>query len=126
MIRSRVPPPNAHHHMGQGPAFRQQFQPQNNPANIRQPVISNPPLPAPVISGAPSQPQAMQLPPIINTRKVLINPNFKGGGVQGATSTYTYHFFSKNIEINKFLRIYRSIDDGYAEKLAVVGKQQGS
>lgn len=87
MMRPRIPPPNAHM-MGQGPPFHQvpPFSQQNNPANLRQPMRPNAPLPATGMNpaGPPNQPP-IQLPPLV-PRKVLINPNFKGGGVQGATS----------------------------------------
>lgn len=81
----------------QMPPFSQ-FQPQNtHPGNM---IIHRTPMPPqgiqnqnmnPAFSGAagPVLPVAAQLP----SRKVLLNPNFKGG-VQAATSKFT--FFSKN------------------------------
>lgn len=85
MIRPRVPP-NAHQMMPQRPPFGPYPQPNHhNPANMRlpmnpampphaqpiNPAVAAQPMPLPMISGAP--------------RKVLINPNFKGG-VQAAHS----------------------------------------
>lgn len=80
MIRPR--PPNSHM-MPQRPPFGPFSQP-NLPANIRHPMNpSMPPHAQPITPAIPSQP--LPLPILGGPRKVLINPNFKGG-VQAATS----------------------------------------
>lgn len=84
MLRPRGPP-NAHQQMmQQRPPFVPFSQP-NHPANMRLPM--NPSLPphAQPINAAIPSPSALPLPIIGAPRKVLINPNFKGG-VQAATS----------------------------------------
>lgn len=90
-MRPRIPAPNNHPMMQQGPPFGQ-FPPQNHSAGARHPMPANTQLPprgtAQNINPAPvaNQPQPQPLPlPIGGARKVLINPNFKGG-VQAATS----------------------------------------
>lgn len=100
MIRPRVPP-NAHQMMPQRPPFVPFNQP-NHPANMRHPMNpSLPPHPQPINAAIPSQ----NLPPSLlgGQRKVLINPNFKGG-VQAATSKFNRHFHQRPYlqAINKF------------------------
>lgn len=80
MLRSRGPP-NAHQMMPQRPPFGPYAQP-NHPANMRLPM--NPSLQRHAPPTA-IQSQPLPLPIIGGPRKVLINPNFKGG-VQAATS----------------------------------------
>lgn len=83
MIRPRGPP-NAHQMM---PPQRSPFVPYsqpNHPANMRLPMNPSMPPHAPPINAAIPNP-ALPLPIIGAPRKVLINPNFKGG-VQAATS----------------------------------------
>ncbi|XP_055326621.1 histone-lysine N-methyltransferase, H3 lysine-79 specific [Sitodiplosis mosellana] len=82
MIRPRVPP-NAHQMMPQRPPFGPYSQP-NHPANMRLPM--NPSMPPHVQPMNPAIPaQSLPLPLLNAPRKVLINPNFKGG-VQAATN----------------------------------------
>lgn len=89
MIRPRVPP-NAHQMMPQRPPFVPFNQP-NHPANMRHPMNpSLPPHPQPINAAIPSQ--NLPLPLLGAPRKVLINPNFKGG-VQAATSKENRHNF---------------------------------
>lgn len=79
--RPRVPP-NAHQMMPQRPPFGPYSQ-QNHPSNMRLPM--NPSMPPHAQPMNPVPAQSMPLPLINAPRKVLINPNFKGG-VQAATS----------------------------------------
>lgn len=84
MLRPRGPP-NAHQMMPQRPPFVPFSQP-NHPANMRLPMNpSMPPRPQPVNAPIPSP--SLPLPLVGAPRKVLINPNFKGG-VQAATSKF--------------------------------------
>lgn len=89
MLRPRGPP-NAHQMMPQRPQFGPFNQP-NHPANMRHPIMnpSMPPHAQPINSAISSQP--LPLPIIGGPRKVLINPNFKGG-VQAATSKCNKYF----------------------------------
>lgn len=95
MLRPRIPGPSSHQmmHPQQAPPFPQ-FGQQNHPANhLRLPMHPNPSLPAQpqsmnIIRANQVQPLPLPLPlPMSGPRKVLINPNFKGG-VQAATSEY--------------------------------------
>lgn len=85
-MRPRVPGPNPHPMMrGQSPPFPP-FAQQNHSGNMRHPMRPNlplPPHPQPMNMMPNQQPQPLM--PVGAPRKVLINPNFKGG-VQAATS----------------------------------------
>lgn len=90
MLRPRGPL-NSHQMMPQRPPFGPFPQP-NLPANIRHQYQMNPSMPPhaqPITPAIPNQP--LPLPILGGPRKVLINPNFKGG-VQAATSKF-YHQF---------------------------------
>lgn len=89
MMRPRIPVPNAHPMMPQNQPFGQ-FPPQAHPGNVRPSMPPNTSMPITqvmnVATAIPNQPPQLPLPlPIGGSRKVLINPNFKGG-VQAATS----------------------------------------
>lgn len=86
--RPRVPP-NAHQMMPQRPPFGPYSQP-NHPPNMRLPMNTSMPPRAHAQPMNPTIPtQTLPLPLINAPRKVLINPNFKGG-VQAATSKYIF------------------------------------
>lgn len=91
MMRPRIPAPNAHPLMPQNSPFGQ-FPPQAHPVIVRPPMPPNASIPITQImntaAAIPNQPPQVPLP-IGSSRKVLINPNFKGG-VQAATSKLNY------------------------------------
>lgn len=97
MIRPRGPL-NTHQMMPQRPPFIPFSQP-NHPPNMRLPM--NPPMPPinsqPINTAIPSQ-SSLPLPIVGAPRKVLINPNFKGG-VQAATSEYKKHSIDRCIQL---------------------------
>lgn len=87
MMRPRIPAPNVHPMMSQNQPFGQ-FPTQAHQVNVRPPMPPNTSMPiTQVMNVAVAIPnQSPQLPLAIGgSRKVLINPNFKGG-VQAATS----------------------------------------
>lgn len=70
---------------------QQQLQPQISPQ--RPPMMNRVPMMNPQMGGpmnAPSAGPAGMAP--MMPRKVLINPNFKGGGVEAATSEFSFHY----------------------------------
>lgn len=88
MMRPRVQGPNPHPMMrGQAQGFPP-FPQQNHSGNMRHPMHPNLPLPqhSQPMNMRPSQPP-QPLMSVGGPRKVLINPNFKGG-VQAAKSMY--------------------------------------
>lgn len=109
MIRPRVPP-NAHQMMPQRPPFGPgPFNQPNHPANMRHPIMnpSMPPRPPPMNAAIPST--ALPLPLIGGPRKVLINPNFKGG-VQAATSKSEIPLFHISLLIYFYQHLLGIVD----------------
>lgn len=116
MIRPRGPP-NAHQMM---PPQRSPFGPYsqpNHPGNMRLPMNpSMPPHVPPINAAIPSQ--SLPLPLIGAPRKVLINPNFKGG-VQAATSKYFDHCIGNRFVLfNRLFSLSRSTNVRHNEKFA--------
>lgn len=99
MIHPRGPPNQMMQHR---PPFGP-YPPPNRPGNMRLPMNpAIPPHPQPISPAIPTT--SLPLPIIGAPRKVLINPNFKGG-VQAATSKFLLFFLSFHFSMSASNRV---------------------